>query len=152
MIELTSIKIFFFCFISTEITITKEIKDLKIPNWQKLCDMDISICDCTSVCWNDGKCNPYLHNAEHCWDGGDCWHNPDDPQSKCDGDSEAEAEFCRKTVCDCNKMYLSPECEFCCPPIIPTIPSSATETMPIPTILSVFLFSVVINLSYIFAY
>ena len=31
-----------------------------------------SWCNCTSECWGNGECNPFLNDKDHCDDGGDC--------------------------------------------------------------------------------
>ena len=85
--------------------------------------------DCTSSCWKDGKCNPFLSNEGHGFDGGDCFNA--DVKYKCDGGPE-EVEYCRQK-CDCNKNRLSKECELCCTQILTgsntTIDPFATTTL-----------------------
>ena len=39
-------------------------------DWQELCGK--GGCDCSSECWGDGKCDPFLDDPEHCYDNDDC--------------------------------------------------------------------------------
>ena len=90
-----------------------------------------SKCNCTSECWGNGECNPYLNTLERCWDGGDCFN--DRTPYKCIEDQYEQAEFCRKMACDCNKRYLSYKCEVCCPPSTGTTKSTETTKSTVTT-------------------
>ena len=50
---------------------TFNAKKSNLSLWEK-CHPSLG-CNCTSTCWGNGECNPFLNDADHCYDGGECF-------------------------------------------------------------------------------